>query len=69
MPRKKIEDKDIEKKILEILENAGFSMSIKRVTEELEKQQNIRLSPQVVKRKLEKLEKEKKIYILKKNGS
>ena len=68
MPRKKIESKEIEKQILEILEITRVSMSMKRITLELNNRHNLTISPQIVKRKLEKLEKEGKIYRIK-NGN
>lgn len=55
--KRKIEDKEIEEKILEIIDDAGWSpLSIREVTIKL-KDYDIRLSPQVVKKHLFKLKK------------
>jgi len=61
MPKKKIEDKQIEKDILEILDSHSSSLSIKKIRDLLEERYNIRISPQVTKRYLLKLTKEGKI--------
>lgn len=58
--RIKIEDKKIEKAILEILDD-GFFRSISQITKELIEKKEIILSPQIIKRYLLKLEKYKKI--------
>lgn len=60
MTKKKIEDKNIENKILEIV-NKERVVSIRKTTFILDKNYGIKLSPQVVKRYLFKLKKEKKI--------
>ncbi len=58
MPRKKIIDDKIEKAIEEILANAGYSMSIREVTKTLKDKYNIKRSPQIVLRHLERLKKD-----------
>lgn len=63
MTRSKITGKNIEKNILEILENTTRSLSIKEVKEELEKKYKIKLSPQIVKRFLELLVKRGKLKL------
>lgn len=61
MSRKKINSKEIEKKILEIVDNSIFSITIREVTMRLREDYDIKLSPQIVKRYLFKLKKEDKI--------
>ena len=61
--KRKINGKEIEEKLLEILNEAGWSpMSIREVTLKLKKEYSIGLSPQIVKKHLFKLKKEGKIY-------
>ena len=60
--KKEINKKEIEEKILEILNYAGYtSLSIREITLRLKKEYDIRLSPIIVKRYLLKLKKEDKI--------
>lgn len=60
--KRKINNEEIEEKILKIFDKAGWSpLSIREVTLKLKKEYNTSLSPQVVKRHLFKLKKEKKI--------
>lgn len=66
MPRNKIENEEIERRILEVLDRRMFSTSINKVAELLKEWYDIKISPQVVKRYLLKLTKEDKI--IKKNG-
>lgn len=66
MPRKKIENKKIKEKIRYILDASPLSMSIKTITEQLEKDYSIKISPQITKRYLLELEKEGKI--IRENG-
>ena len=61
MPKKRIESKEIERKVLKILLEGKVYMSINKTTEELERQYKIRLSPQVIKRYLLNLEAKGKI--------
>lgn len=61
MPKKKIEDKQIENDILNILDNYSSSLSIKKIRDLLKNEYKIIISPQVVKRYLLKLKKEGKI--------
>ena len=61
MPKKKIEDKQIEDKIIEILDSRSLSLSIKKITDILDEQYSIKISPQIVKRHLLKLKKDGKI--------
>lgn len=61
MSKKKIEDIEIEKKIVEILDKSDFSISIREITKKLEELYKIRISPQITKRYLLKLKKEDKI--------
>lgn len=51
----KMINKKIEDSILELLEKRIRSMSIKEITEELEKNYNIKKSPQIIKRHLKSL--------------
>jgi hypothetical protein len=61
MTRSKITGRNIEKRIIEILENTNRSLSIKEVREKLNEKFKIKLSPQIVKRFLEHLAEQKKI--------
>jgi DNA replicative helicase MCM subunit Mcm2 (Cdc46/Mcm family) len=61
MPKKKIEDKNIEEKIFEIIDSQSRSLSINEIKDLLEKKYEIKISPQIVKRYLLKLKKEGKI--------
>lgn len=61
MPRKKLEEPIVEKKILEILNSTRRGMSITEVTKKLDNLHGIKRSPQVIKRYLYKLEEEGKI--------
>lgn len=61
MPRKKIDNKEIEEKVRIIVDSSVFSLTIREVTLRLKEKYNIGLSPQVVKRHLFKLKKEGKI--------
>lgn len=61
MAKKKIEDKEIEEKILKILDSERISLSIKKIKELLNKKYSMNISPQVTKRYLLKLKKEGKI--------
>ncbi len=61
MPRKKIIDKEIEEAVVRILAHTSYALSIKGLTKKLDDEYNIKRSPQVVLRHLEKLEKEGKI--------
>ncbi len=60
MARKKIENKEIENKILDIVNRRGI-VTIRGTTLILRERYGIKLSPQVVRRYLFKLKKEKKI--------
>jgi predicted ArsR family transcriptional regulator len=53
--KKKIKNEKISKIALEILNKTNESLSIAQITEKLEKEYDIKLSPQVVKRHLEEL--------------
>ena len=57
----KITSTEIEKKMLEILETEGISMSIREIKIELEQKYNILKSPQIIKRHLLLLKKKGKI--------
>ena len=60
--RKKITNKEIEEKIMKIINGAGWSpLSIRKVTLKLKEDYDIRLNPQLVKIHLFKLKKEGKI--------
>ncbi len=60
--KRKISDGEIEEKILDIFNDAGWSpLSISEVTSRLREDYDIKLSPQIVKRHLFKLRKEGKI--------
>lgn len=59
--RKKIEEPEVEEKILEILEWRRSALSIKQITEKLEENYGIKRSPQIVKRYLENLKRKGKI--------
>ena len=61
MPKKKIENEQIEKNVLEILDSHSSSLSIKKIKDLLEERYNLKISPQIVKRYLLKLKKEGKI--------
>ncbi|RPJ79212.1 MAG: hypothetical protein EHM20_02020 [Alphaproteobacteria bacterium] len=61
MPNRKIEDKNIEEKIFEIIDSQSRSLSINEIKDLLEKKYEIKISPQIVKRYLLKLKKEGKI--------
>lgn len=58
---KRKSSKEIEDKILYILDSSIFSLSIAQVTKELKKSYDLKVSPQIVKRYLFKLKKEGKI--------
>ena len=61
MPKKKIQSKEIEEKILEILDSKRISLSVSQVTKILREEFNISISPQVTKRYLLKLHSQDKI--------
>jgi hypothetical protein len=61
MAKKKIEDSDIEDRILDVMDYERTSTSISQVTKRLKEIFDIKISPQVVKRYLLKLKKEGKI--------
>lgn len=61
MKKKKSKIEEIDEKILLILDSSVFSLSISEITELLKKDYDIKISPQIVKRKLLKLKKEGKI--------
>lgn len=58
--RKKIEDTEIEKAILNLLTKESRSMTVKEITEKLAKK-NIKRSPQIILRHIENLKKQDKI--------
>lgn len=60
----KSEEEEIKSKILDILEEEDLSLSIRQVTIMLKEKYGINKSPQVIKRYLESLAKEKKIRII-----
>ena len=62
---KQNKNQDTENKIMEIL-GSGFFMSISQITKKLKEKYNVKISPQIIKRYLLKLESEGKIT--KKNG-
>ncbi len=58
----KISEKELDERILEIFDQAGWSpLSIREVTLKLKREYDIGLSPQVVKKHLFKLKKEGRI--------
>jgi predicted ArsR family transcriptional regulator len=59
--KKKIKNEKISKIALEILNKTNESLSIAQITEKLEKEYDIKISPQVVKRHLEELAKKGEI--------
>lgn len=59
--KKRIDENEIMEKILHILERRLRAMSIKEIKEELEKDYNIKRSPQIIKRYLLSLRKEGKV--------
>jgi len=59
--RKKIEDKLLEKKIIELLEKEESSLSIREITKKLTDYYKIKRSPQIVLRHIENLLKTKKL--------
>jgi len=61
MPKKKINYKELEEKILEIVDYERGFLSISKVTKKLKENFDISVSPQIVKRYLLKLKKERKI--------
>ncbi len=64
---KNIKDKEVEEKIIIILDS-GIFRSISQITEELYEKYKIKISPQITKRYLLKLEDEGKYKIERKNG-
>ena len=61
MVKRKIEDIEIEEKILNIIDYERTSLSIRKITSKLKERFDVVVSPQVVKRYLLKLKKEGKI--------
>jgi len=61
MPKKKINYKELEEKILEIVDYERGFLSISQVTKKLKENFDISVSPQIVKRYLLKLKEERKI--------
>lgn len=61
MSRKQLEEPEVERKILEILEWRRSALSIKQITEKLEEDYGIKRSPQVIYRYLKNLKRKKKI--------
>ena len=59
--RKKINDKELENKILELLSTENRSMSTREIKKKLEERFEIKRSPQIILRHLKNLEKTKKI--------
>jgi hypothetical protein len=62
MTKKNNKIEEIDEKILLIFDSAVFPLSISEITKMLNEDFNIKVSPQIVKRELLKLKKEKKIY-------
>jgi len=59
--RKKINDKELENNILELLSTEYRSMSTREIKKKLEERFEIKRSPQIILRHLKNLEKTKKI--------
>ncbi len=62
MARKKIINKEIEEKIINILEEENRSMSIREIRKILKEYYHIQRSPQIIKRHLEFLRNKNKIF-------
>lgn len=62
--RKKINDGNIERAILKLLDVENRFISIREITKLLDEKHNIKRSPQVIKRHIEGLVKKKKIETL-----